>query len=266
MLITIGDITTYLESVAPSHLQESYDNSGLLVGDVNTPVTSALISLDCIESIIDEAIQLGSNLVVCHHPIIFSGLKRLTGRNYIERTIVKAIKHDVAIYAIHTNLDNVLDGGVNQRIADVIGLQSAQILKVKDGFETEDQIGAGVIADLPQALAPVDFLDLLKESMELESVKHTAFVKETVQRVAICGGSGGFLLKDAIAQEADIFITSDYKYHEFFDANALITIVDIGHYESEKFTIDLLFDLISDKFPNFAAHKTSVDTNPISHY
>lgn len=263
---TIGDITSYLEAIAPPRLQESYDNSGLLVGHHGVEVDGVLISLDCIESVIDEAIDLGCNLVVCHHPIIFRGLKRLNGKNYIERTIMMAIKHDIAIYAIHTNLDNVLDRGVNQRIAEMLELQDVEILKVKEGFSSEDNIGAGVVGFLTDEVAPVDFLNYLKENMELETVKHTEFISDSIQKIAICGGSGGFLLEDAKRKGADVFITSDYKYHEFFDANEEITIVDIGHYESEKFTIDLLYELISEKFANFAAHKTSVDTNPISYY
>jgi dinuclear metal center YbgI/SA1388 family protein len=203
---------------------------------------------------------------VAHHPIIFSGLKQLVGRNYIERTVIKAIKHDIAIYAIHTNLDSVLDHGVNTEIANRLGLEKATILAPDLQHDSEGKVGAGLLGILPHAMATDAFLEHLKSNMACSVIKHTAITSRQIKTVAICGGSGGFLLPAAKASKADIFITSDYKYHEFFDADGDIIIADIGHYESEQFTIDLLHRLVSQKFNTFAAHKTKVITNPVSYF
>ncbi|RMD72231.1 MAG: Nif3-like dinuclear metal center hexameric protein, partial [Bacteroidetes bacterium] len=294
---TITDVIEVLESIAPPVYQESYDNAGLIVGDPNAPVRGVLCCLDAIEEVVDEAIRLDCNLVVAHHPIVFRGLKRLTGANYVERTVLKAIKHDVAIYAIHTNLDNVLHRGVNERIAQRLGLTDCRILAPKqvlqvavwhfaeapthalvealeelpgtacqtDGPRVEvryptgsaravhalmaqhggqlwsvraderpaDQIGSGLVGLLPEPMPETAFLDLLKERMQTGCIRHTRLLGKPVRRVALCGGAGGFLLRQAIAVGADFFVTADYKYHEFFDADNQIVIADIGHYESE---------------------------------
>ncbi|MCL4161250.1 UNVERIFIED_CONTAM: hypothetical protein GTU68_020608, partial [Idotea baltica] len=224
----IKELVDYLESIAPLEYQESYDNSGLIVGDKNDKITNVLVSLDSTESVIDEAIEKGCNIVIAHHPIIFKGLKKLTGKNYIERTIIKAIKNDIAIYACHTNLDNIT-GGVSFKMELVNDLQI---------------VGSGAIGILEKPLAAKEFLSFLKTNMAVSVIKHTNILSETIQRVALCGGSGGFLLNNAIAAKADIFITSDYKYHEYFDADKKIVIADIGHYESEQFTKELIRDEI----------------------
>lgn len=340
----IKDIIQELEQIAPSPLQESYDNAGLLVGDKNEVVTGVMYCLDSTEEVIDEAISKGCNLVVAHHPIIFAGLKRLTGSNYIQRTIIKAIQSNVAIYAIHTNLDNVLYQGVNERIAQQLEIEYYKILAPKSellaveitcnsaakdlakdlniiftshelaGTETQfhcidgenlslvkgqfpailkglvqkicttyqsnitqspvyykiqgsaSKIGSGVIGTLQEEMPIEDFLQFLKDRMELKVIKHTDLCVDSIKKVAICGGAGGFLLKKAIAKQADIFITSDYKYHEFFDADNRIIIADIGHFESEQFTIKLLCSIISEKFSNFANYCTSVQTNPVNYF
>jgi dinuclear metal center YbgI/SA1388 family protein len=345
----IKEVVAYLESIAPSGLQESYDNAGLLVGDSSMEAKGAVICLDSTEAIIDEAIEKGCNMVIAHHPIIFKGLKRLTGKNYVERTIIKAIKNDIAIYAIHTNLDNVLEKGVNSKIAEKIGLENTRILapkqnlkklevivpheaseqvrqallkggagwSVKDHdfaalelkndkgkeiqglkmeclfpststgsvlsalmslkekidlnyaiFSLENQqegIGSGLVGYLPEAVEEIEFLKSLKKKMEAGVVKYTPLRNTKIKKVALCGGSGGFLLSAAKAAGADIFITADYKYHEYFDADGDLIIADIGHYESEQFTKQLLFDILSDKFPNFALHLTEVNTNPVNY-
>ena len=260
----LQDIISYLEEIAPPHLQESYDNSGLIYGRPDQEVTGALVSLDCTEDVVEEAISLGFNLIVSHHPIVFSGIKKFSYDNYVHRVVIKAIQHNIAIYAIHTNLDNVLDHGVNQKIAQKIGLNQCAILRPKD--TAEPHIGSGIIGEIQQELDPLAFMDHLKSSMNLKTIKHTALIARPVQRVAVCGGSGSFLLADAKAAGADMFITADYKYHEFFDADGTITIIDIGHYESEYFTIELLFELLTEKFPKFAARSTKVVTNPINYY
>ena len=333
----ISQIIALLEEVAPQAYQESYDNAGLIVGDPTSEVQKTLVCLDSTEEVIDEAIALGCGLVIAHHPIVFRGLKRFNGGDYVERTIIKAIKNDIAIYAIHTNLDNVYYKGVNEAIANRLGLKDTRILqpaaktillstqvKKKDlgaiqqllqqdvfaqeirimplvsptddlqiqleyeservsqlserlkeaGFphlsfsiqETTSKapfVGAGLIGHLESPFVDDYFLEFLKERMQTQVIKHTKLLNRPIQRVALCGGAGSFLLKQAIRQKADIFITGDFKYHEFFDADQKIIIADIGHFESEQFTIDLICDLITNKFSNFAVYKTKVRTNPV---
>ncbi len=362
----IRDICEHLETIAPLPLQEDYDNSGLIVGRPNADVQSVLVSLDCLEATIYEAVDRNCQMVVCHHPIVFGGIKKFNGKNYVERTVEMAIKHNVAIYAIHTNLDNVLQNGVNQQIAKRIGLKGLKILSPKkggllklatyvpkddatpllnalfaagagrignytacsfatSGFGTfkgnensnpavgekgvqhtegeqkievvlkaheqseiysaliaahpyeevayefypttnhDPDIGSGIIGELDKDMDPSSFLQHLKKSMQLEVIKHTPF-KRNISKVAICGGSGSFLLSSAKALNADAFITADVKYHQFFDAENTLMYCDIGHYESEKFTIDLLHDILTENFPTFAVLKTEGDTNPIKYF
>ncbi len=253
----------FFEQVAPLHLQESYDNAGLITGHKDMEITGVITCLDSTESVVEEAIANDCNVIVAHHPIIFSGLKNLTGSNYIQKTIELAIKNDIAIVAMHTNLDNVFQNGVNQRIAQRLLLENQEILKLKDP-ENPD-VGSGMIGNLASPMDSMSFLKYLKEKMAVNCVKYTKLHKDTIQRVAVAGGSGGFLLNDAMARGADVFITADYKYHEYFDANNRIIIADIGHYESEQFTIDLLSELINDNFVKFAARSTKVVTNPVNY-
>ncbi|MBK7869973.1 MAG: Nif3-like dinuclear metal center hexameric protein [Saprospiraceae bacterium] len=334
----IKDLIAHLETIAPPAYQEDYDNAGLIVGNSDEDIKGVLCCLDSTEGIVDEAIEKGCNLIVAHHPIVFRGLKRITGKNYIERTVLKAIKNDIAIYAIHTNLDNVYYQGVNAKICEKLGLINTRILAPKkvlrkisatvtpenlkiirnlllniglpelkaieqigynaEGSEevikleaavplglerkvleilhkhdinaeiielssTSPSIGSGMIGELPQPMAESDFLKHLKEKMRTNCLRHTAFRDKDVYTVAVCGGSGGFLLPQAIGQGADIFVTADYKYHEFFDADGKIIIADIGHFESQQFTIELLYEIISKKFSNFALHCAEVNTNPV---
>lgn len=361
----LHQITSFLESKAHLSLQESYDNSGLIVGDKNVEITKALISLDCTEAVVNEAIAKGANLIISHHPIVFKGLKSFTGKSYVERVVMKAIKNDIALYAIHTNLDNV-QHGVNKKIADLLGLEKTQILAPMSGrlqklvtfvpkanhdevsqamfnagagnignydqcsfsneglgsfragnaanphvgeigkihreeefrievivndfnsakvlnalFKTHpyeevayflhdlknknQEIGAGMIGTLPNELSFDDFIVHLKNSMQLNVIRATKAIDRKIKKVALCGGSGSFLLGAAKAQGADVFITGDFKYHEFFDAEDDITILDIGHYESERFTIDLIHDWLREKFSTFALLKTDVNTNPVNY-
>lgn len=261
-MVTIKALTDYLESIAPLHLQESYDNAGLLVGHSNTAITGVLTSLDCTEEIVAEAKAKGCNVVVAHHPIVFRGLKRFNGSNYVERTIIRAIKEDVAIYAIHTNLDNVRLQGVNERIAQRLGLENLRLLAPKN---EEATVGSGMLGDLPTPLNEVDFLTLLKDRMKTGVIKHTPKLNQVVQTVALCGGSGGFLLEQAKRAGAQAFVTADYKYHEFFDADGDLLLCDIGHYESEQFTIQLLYEILKQKFTTFALLKTHINTNPVNY-
>ncbi len=363
--VKIKDVTSYLESLAPRSLQEDYDNSGLITGNANESVKGVLVTLDCTENVVDEAIEKDCNLIVAHHPILFKGLKKLTGQTYVERVIIKAIKSDIAIYTIHTNLDNVITG-VNKRIADKIGLQNLSILlpkrntlsklvtfvpkenaeivmadlheagagnignykncsfritgegtykptanakpyqgeidrlestsevrvevilpshlegqvlsalKINHPYEevayylsrlenTNQEVGAGIIGELSIHQEPLVFLNELKSKMNVAIVRHTAIPEKKVKKIAVCGGSGSFLLPTAIAQGADVFISADFKYHEFFDAEGRIIIADIGHYESEQFTKDLLFEFLKEKFHTFAIIFSEINTNPISY-
>lgn len=364
--MNVKDITDYLETIAPRAYQESYDNSGLLTGEPGQNVTGILITLDCIEEVVDEAIAKKCNLIIAHHPIIFKGLKKITGTNYVERTIINAIRNNIAIYAIHTNLDNV-HTGVNRKIAEKIGLTKVSILAPKSdtltklvtfipkdhtaavlqalyqagagqigeykncSFQTEGtgtfmptgeanphigalnkqeevredraevifpthlerqitqalksshpyeevayyltrlsnlnaETGSGMIGELEQPMEPIEFLKRLKSSMNLTAIRHTRLLDRKVKKVAVCGGSGSFLLPQAIRSGADFFVTADFKYHEFFDAEGKITIADIGHYESEIFTKELLGEFLTKKFPTFAVNFSATDTNPIRYF
>lgn len=260
----IQDIISVLEAVAPPNLQESYDNAGLIVGDPQNTVQGVLFCLDSTESIVDEAVERGCNLVVAHHPIVFRGMKRLNGANYVERTVIQAIRKDVAIYAIHTNLDNIHRQGVNAKIAEKLGLSNTRILLPKPG-QTSD-IGAGLIGELDAPMSEIQFLQTVKTAFRAGCVRHTALLQKNIQRVAVCGGSGSFLLTEARRAGADAFVTADFKYHEFFDADGQILVADIGHYESEQFTVELLHDLVREKFATFALHCTKLSTNPVFYF
>jgi dinuclear metal center YbgI/SA1388 family protein len=260
---TIGQLSDYLESIAPLHLQEKYDNSGLIIGQRDTLIKNVLICLDVTEEIIDEALRMDCNVVVSHHPVVFYGMKKFNDANATERIVAKALKSDVAIYSIHTNLDNVLANGVNERIALTLGLQVESILKPLPGHT---DLGAGIVARLPQPMAEVSFLQLLGDKMKAKVIRHTRLLGRPIQRVAICGGSGSFLLEDARAAGAQALVTADYKYHGFFEADGCIVVCDIGHYESEQFTVQLIQELISANFTTFAAHCTGIDTNPVHYF
>lgn len=364
--MTIRQITQTLESFAPLAYQESYDNAGLLTGNAAWECTGVVCTLDATEAVLQEAKQAGANLVVAHHPILFKGIQKITGKNYVEQALIYAIKHDIAIYACHTNLDNVW-GGVNAVMAQKIGLSNCKILQPKASILTklvsfvptphyeqvlaavfaagaghigeysetsfssggigtfrgsnlsqpvigtpgikesveetrievilpsyleysvvaalkaahpyeevafdliplknaDQRVGSGLIGQLPSPMTEKAFLTLLTQEFGLKLVKHTPLLGKPIQKIALCGGAGSFLIKDAIAAGADIFVTADIKYHEFFDANQQLIVADIGHWESEQYTIDLLFSLITSKFPNFAVLKTSVQTNPVHYF
>ena len=362
---TIKDIITALNVWAPPAYQEGYDNSGLITGNLDTPVTGVLVSLDCTEAVVQEAMEKGCNLIVSHHPIVFKGLKKLTGKNYVERTVIKAIKYDIALFAIHTNLDHV-PTGVNKRIGDLLGIAKPRILRSKKdtlnklvvfvpsnhvnevsqalfdagagnigdydscsfrtkglgtfrggedsnpfvgvpGSKHEEEeemisvvvpnhllgsvvsslmtvhpyeepafdvfpmknknpvLGSGMVGDLEAPEAINAFLKRIKTTFNCGSVRHTEPVKDKVQRIAWCGGAGSFLLHDAKLAGADVFVTGDFKYHEFFDADGALVIADIGHFESEQFTKELILEFLERNFSTFAIRLSEVNTNPI-HY
>jgi dinuclear metal center YbgI/SA1388 family protein len=363
----ISTILNYLESLAPPSYQESYDNAGLLTGGGSWECTGILVTLDAMEDVVSEAVARKCNLIVAHHPIIFKGLKGLTGRNYIERTVIAAVRQDIAIYAIHTNLDNVVAGGVNGRIASKLGVLNGRPLLPREGVlqklycfvpvdhldavraavfaagagqiggysqcsyavegagtflggegtqpfvgqpgsrhrekearlevvlpahlspqvvaamiaahpyeevaydlvslaNSHPDVGSGLIGELPQPMAEMDFLGLVRQAFMVPVVRHTRLTGRPVKRVAICGGAGSFLISRALSAGANFYVTSDVKYHEFFDANGQLVIADIGHFESEQFTVDLLFDVLREKFRNFAILKSDIKTNPINYY
>ena len=259
----IKEITNYLEKIAPLSYQESYDNCGLIIGSEDTIVNAALITLDCTEAVVDEAIGAGCNLIISHHPIIFTGLKKINGKNYIERTIIKAIKNNIAVYAMHTNLDN-LDSGVSAKIADKIGLINRTVLRPKDSNRSMN-IGSGIFGELVNSINSELFLKDLKNIMYADCIRHTLLVRPNIKKVAVCGGSGSFLISNAKALDADIFISADFKYHDFFDADHKLIIADIGHYESEQFTKELIYDLLTKNFTRFAVQLSKLNTNPIKY-
>ncbi len=364
--MTIDEVLAEIETFAPLKYQEDYDNCGLLTGSRSWEAKSALLTLDCTESVVDEAIQKGCNLIIAHHPIIFSGLRRLTGANYVERTVIKAIKHDIAIYACHTNLDNVIEG-VNKKIGEKLGLKQLSILAPKTGllkklvtfvprshhdivlnalfsagagnignydscsfnvdgtgtfkgnndtqpfigqpnvlsreietrietvFSVDDegrvitallknhpyeevaydlypitnshpQVGSGMLGELETPMPEQDFLNHVKNVFRVPVVKHTAKTGKSIKKVAFCGGSGRFLLKNAIVSQADAFITADFKYHEYFDVENKLLMIDPGHYESEQFTPEIFYEIINKKFTTFAIHLSKTNTNPIDYF
>ncbi len=262
----IKEITDFLETIAPLEYQERYDNSGYIVGNRENEFTGAVICLDSTEEVIDEAISLRYNLVIAHHPIIFQGIKKLTGKTYIGRTILKAIKNDITIYAIHTNLDNSFANGVSTKIASKLEFNNLEILDPKPEFLIKNkEVGTGVIATLDKEMGEMEFLKYLKQKLNLNCIKYTGLRGESIKRVAICGGACSFLLKKALRSDVDVFVTADFKYHEYFDAENKLIIADIGHYESEIFTIELVFDILTNKFSTFAARLTNVITNPVKY-
>lgn len=365
-LIVLSDIIAHLEKLAPPAYQESYDNAGLITGSPEMQITGAVICIDSTENVIDEAISLGCNLVIAHHPIVFTGLKKFIGSTYVERVIIKAIRNNIAIYAIHTNLDNVKDG-VNRKLAEKLGLSQLRILSPKKGLlkklvtycpqadadrvknalfsagagsignydecsfgvqgtgtfrgnessnpvvgqrgtrhhEQEERIelifegfrqaqllkvlrsahpyeeiafdiysidnqfnnvGSGMLGMYEIPMAWPDFLRQTRDALGVPSLRYTEPVTGSVTLVAVCGGSGSFLLPEAIRAGADAFVTADFKYHQFFDAVGMIAVVDAGHYETEQFTKDLIYESLKEKFTTFAVHLSGHNTNPINYF
>ena len=258
----VRQVLDALEQYAPLPLQDGFDNAGLQIGlTEEQEVTGALLCLDVTEAIVDEAERLGCNLIVAHHPLLFHGLKSITGKNYVERCVVKAIQKGITIYAAHTNLDNA-QGGVNYRIADTIGLTNLQFL---DSKVATVPAGAGVIGDLPEAMNEQDFLLRLKQLFNICCIRHNPLSGRMIHRVALCGGAGGFLLSNAIAQGADAFLTGEMRYHDYFGHDDELLIAEMGHYESEQYTIDIFAEVLSARFPDLIIIKTSLNTNPINY-
>ncbi len=258
----IKNVINHLESFAALEYQEEYDNSGLITGDPETECTGVLVSLDCTEGLISEAVDKNCNLIVSHHPLIFRPIRRITPENMTGRTIIAAIRAGITVYAIHTNLDNILEG-VNARIADKLGLINRELLFPKNN---NPSLGSGLIGNLKIPLSAEGLLKHLKQTFHVPVVKHSPVIEKTISRVALCGGAGSFLISNALQAKADFFITADIRYHEFFGGEGKMVIADIGHFESEQFTVDLLHEIIVNKFRNFAVLKSGIITNPVNYY
>ena len=256
----IKEIVSALERFAPLPLQEDYDNAGLQIGLTEAEATGALLCLDVTEAIVDEAIIKGFNLIIAHHPLLFKGIKSITGKSYVDSCIIKALKNDIVIYAAHTNLDNALNG-VNYQIAKIIGLTNLSFLVTGN----TNQCGSGVVGTLLEPETETDFLKRIKKLFEVECLKHNKLSGRLIHKVAICGGAGSFLIPNAIAVNADAFITGEIKYHEFFGYEKEILLADIGHYESEQYTKQILETFLLQQFPDLRIEQTKINTNPIKY-
>lgn len=268
MMNKVSEILAFITEVAPLHWQESYDNSGLIVGDSNAMVDKVLLTLDVTEKVVDEAIENSCHLIISHHPLIFKGIKNILNDNTLGRIITKAIKHDISIAAMHTNLDNSYLG-VNNMLAANLGLRNLQILRPNNAVHSGDDeqlVGSGMIGELENTMSESDFLKLIKEKLNVKALRHSELLGKPVRKVALCGGSGAFLINDAKRCGADVYLTADVKYHEFFDADNEILIVDAGHFETEQFTKQLIADIILEKNPKFAVRISSVKTNSVHYF
>ena len=256
--MTIKDVTNYLEEIAPLHQAESFDNVGLLIGNFNTTVTGVLVTLDTLEQTVEEAIANNCNLIVSFHPIIFDGLKKINGNSYVVRVVLKAIQNNIAIYATHTALDNS-NVGVSAKMCDVLGLKNQKILLPKE----ITSVGMGMIGELEESMNEDDFLNYTKMIFNSGGVRHSKKLRKSIKKVAVLGGSGSFAIANAIEQNADAYISADFKYHDFFKAEEKILLIDVGHYESEQFTKNLLVEYLTKKFTSFAVVLSEKSTNPI---
>ncbi|GAB6982408.1 Nif3-like dinuclear metal center hexameric protein [Prevotella dentasini] len=265
--VKIKEVIDALERFAPLPLQEGYDNAGLQVGLTETEVSGALLCLDVTEEIIDEAIRKGCNLIVAHHPLIFHKLARLSDTDFVQRSVYKAVKNDIAIVAMHTNMDAV-QGGVNYKMAEKLGLENLRMIGKRQSVQaTADGLTAegseGVIGELHGPIAADDLILLLKERFGTECIQANQLLRRSIRKIALCGGAGSFLLGEAIANGADAFITGEMHYHEFFGHEQEIQICSIGHYQSEQYTAELFRDIIERDCPGVTCHLTDINTNPI---
>jgi len=259
----VKDITAILEETAPLLLQEDFDNSGLLVGDRDMEVRSALLCVDITEAVLDEAISVGADMIISHHPVIFHPLKHITGSTYIERVVAGAIRRCIALYACHTNLDSAPDG-MSHRLGNLLGLKNVSILAPSQ-VSCVNGAGMGIVGEPETETGTMEFLVSVKRTLDLKSMRYSNITRPKAGRVALCTGAGGSLIDAAKASGADVYISSDFRYNNFLDADRGIVIADIGHFESEYCAIDLLYDIIRKKFPTFALHKSKMSTNPVNY-
>ncbi len=253
------------ERTAPLRLQESYDNAGLQVGDPEAEITGVLICLDVTEKVIEEAIGLGYNLVLSHHPLIFKSLHHLTGQTSSERCVMKALRNHIAVYSAHTNLDSVLHG-VSAKMAERLGLQACHFLSPSQKSETQWPAGLGMVGNLPDEMDEYTFLTFVKSSFAAKTLRHSALRGKNVRKVALCGGSGAEFLEDAVREGADAYLTADVKYHQFQQADGRLLFIDAGHYETEQFTKELLYGFLSKNIPNFAVRISEQCENPVKYF
>ena len=260
---TVGDICALLEEFAPLSLQESYDNAGLILGNPAQVVTGVLIALDVTDAVLDEAIELGCNVIITHHPLIFAGIKHINGKNHTEQCLIKAIKNDLALYAGHTNVDSVR-GGVNDRMADKLKLSERCLLS--NSGNTQSETGLGIVGYLPKSYSEIEFLELVQTTFHSQRIKHSKLNGRNIRKVALCGGAGSNFLETAQKSGADVFLTGESKYHEFFVQADDILLVDAGHYETEQYTKEVFFELLSKKLPTFAVRISAVESNPVHYF
>ena len=255
-----------LELFAPLSLQDSFDNAGIQVGDVDKVATGVLLCLDITEDVIEEASQLNCNLIISHHPLLFKPLKSLTGKSYIERCVMKAILQGIVIYSAHTNLDNAFRG-VSYRVAEKIGLQNIEVLSPMTDHigDIPENAGSGVIGELIFPQKEKDFLYQLKDIFQLKTLQYSPLRNKEIKKVAVCGGSGAFLIPNAIASGADAFVTGEAKYNSYYDVENIILLAVIGHYESEVCTKEIFFEIITKKISNFAVHFSNINSNPVNY-
>ena len=258
----IKEVIDALERFAPLPLQEGYDNAGLQVGLTETEVSGALLCLDVTESIVDEAIGKGCNLVVSHHPLLFHALKKLSDINYVQRTVMKAVENHVTVVSMHTNLDNA-QGGVNFKMAEKIGLKDVRFFDEK--IIENVTSGSGIIGVLPTEMNSTDFIERIKTVFGVECAQCNELLHRKISKVALCGGAGSFLLDNAISAGADAFITGEMHYHEFFGHEQEIQIAVLGHYQTEQFTNEILYSILRDAFPLLSLYMTETNTNPIKY-
>ena len=260
MEFKVKDVTEVIEGFAPLAIQEGWDNSGLCIGSPDAPVSSVLLGLDCTPELVDEAIECGADMIVTHHPLIFSGLKKITPEDQVGAAVIKAIKAGISIYAAHTSADKVI-AGVSGAMAAKLGLQNVTILD-EDG----DGTGLGVVGDLPEPMSADEAVAMVKERFGLKALRASRPVKGKISRIAMCGGSGGSLIKAAMASGAQLYLSGDISYHNFFTPEGFM-IMDIGHYESEIEIVDILFSLLRKNFPTFAVRITqNIYSNPIFYF
>ncbi len=260
MACKVKDVTEVIEAFAPLSLQEKWDNSGLCVGSPDAEVSSVLLGLDCTEELVDEAVACGADMIVTHHPLIFSGLKRISPEDQVGAAVIKAVKAGISIYAAHTSADKVISG-VSGAMAARLGLADVEILD-EDGEGT----GLGVVGNLPQPISSEEALELVKKAFNLKALRCSRSLEGNISRIAMCGGSGGSLIAAARRSGAQLYISGDISYHNFFTPEDFM-IMDIGHYESEIEIVDILFSLLRKNFPTFAVRITqNIYSNPIFYY
>ena len=258
----IQDVLSALEQFAPLPLQESWDNAGLQVGLTEAEVSGALLCLDVTEKVVDEALEKGCNLIVSHHPLLFRGLKTISDMTDVQRTVRKAIRHDIAVVSMHTNMDNA-EGGVNFKMAEKLGLTDVQFMAPKTVGDVN--AGSGVVGTLEKPLAARDFVQKVKEAFGVECAMTNELLERPIARVALCGGAGDFLLDDAVKAGADAFITGEMHYHQYFGYEQQIQICVIGHYQSEQYTTEVFRDILEKACPGVRTVIAETNTNPIKY-